>query len=316
MNEELETVIGGTCMIINTLGHIQNNLYYLGLTECPVFLLDVSEPVIFDAGVSCAGNIYVEAIRSILGDRQPSTLFLTHTHWDHCGSVSRLKDAFPNMKVAASNLSVEILKRPNALALIKKLNEDIATRWSSLPGVDSSRLTYEPFSTFEVDIKLEDNQLLVLGEGTTVEILATPGHTQDHYSFYLPNEKILIAGEAAGIYYSSGVVSHQFVFDYDAYLTSLQRLAALHIEVFCQGHYLNLVGREEISAFFKQSINETICFKDRVLELLDEESGSVDRVIERVKTERYDVFNSQEPRQPEIPYLLNLRAQVAHLANK
>lgn len=286
----------------------------MGLTECPIFLLDVPEPVIFDAGVSCAGNIYVEAIRSAIGDRQPSTLFLTHAHWDHCGSVSHMKDAFPNLKVAASNLSVEILKRPNALALIKKLNEDMTTRISSLPGFDSSLLTYKPFSTFEVDIELKDNQFLDLGEGTTLEILATPGHTQDHYSFYLPNEKILIAGEAAGVYYGHGVVSTEFVSDYDAYVSSLQRLAALPVEVFCQGHYSNLVGREKISAFFKQSMNETIRFKDRVLELLEEEAGSVERVIKRLKTERYDVI--QGPKQPEVTYLLNLKAQVAHLAAK
>ena len=103
----------------------------------------------------------------------------------------------------------------------------------------------------------------------------------------------------------------EFVSDYDAYVSSLQRLAALPVEVFCQGHYSILVGGEEISAFFKQSINETIRFKDRVLELLDEEAGSVDRVIKRLKKERYDVI--QGPKQPEAAYLLNLRAQVAHL---
>jgi glyoxylase-like metal-dependent hydrolase (beta-lactamase superfamily II) len=218
------------------------------------------------------------------------------------------------MKVAASNLSVEILKRPNALALIKKLNEDITTGMSSLPGLDSSLITYEPFGIFEIDIELKDNQFLDLGEGTTVEILATPGHTQDHYSYYLPNGKILIAGEAAGVYYGHGVVSTEFVSDYDAYVSSLQRLAALPVEVFCQGHYSNLVGREKISAFFKQSMNETIRFKDRVLELLEEEAGSVERVIKRLKTERYDVI--QGPKQPEATYLLNLKAQVAHLAAK
>jgi 2-aminobenzoylacetyl-CoA thioesterase len=303
---------GGTYMIINTLGHIRNNFYKLGLTECPIFLLDGPEPVIFDAGFSCAGNIYVDAIRSILGDRQPSVLFLTHAHWDHCGSISHLKDAFPNMKVAASNLSVEILKRPNALALIKKLNEDFAASMRSLPEFDSAQLTNEPFGTFEVDIELKDNQNFDLGAGMTLEILATPGHTQDHFSFYLPNEKILIAGEAAGVYYGPGIVTTEFVSDYDAYVSSLQRLAALPVEVFCQGHYSILVGREEISAFFKQSIDVTICFKDRVLELLDEEDGSIERVIIRVKTERYDVIPG--PKQPEVAYLLNLKAQVAHLA--
>ncbi|MEA1962142.1 MAG: MBL fold metallo-hydrolase [Bacillota bacterium] len=301
-------------MIIDTLGHIRNNLYNLGLMECPIFLLDGPEPVIFDAGVSCAGNIYVEAIRSILGDRQPSVLFLTHAHWDHCGAASHLKKAFPQMKVAAPHLAVDILKLPNALALIKMLNDDTTARMSSSLELDSSLLTNESFCTFEIDIELTDNQILDVGEGTTVQALATPGHTRDHYSYYLPKEKILIAGEAGGVYYGPETVSTEFVSDYDAYVASLKRLAALPTEVFCQGHYHHLVGTEEISAFFKRSLSETIHFKERVLELLDEESGSIDRVMERVKTERYDVIPGLK--QPEVPYLLNLKAQVTHLAGK
>lgn len=301
-------------MIINTLGHIRNNLYYLGIIDCPIFLLDGPEPVIFDAGVSCGGKIYVEAIRSVLGDRQPSALFLTHVHWDHCGAVSHLKRAFPDMKVAASSLAADILKRPNALALISKLNEGLAAQMSSMPGMDIMQLSDEPFTAFEVDIELKNEQTIELGNGTTLEVLATPGHTRDHHSYYLPGERILIAGEAAGVYYASGVVSTEFVYDYDAYLSSLQRLAALPAEVFCQGHYHVLIGRKEISAFFRQSISETISFRERVLELLDEEEGSKERVMSRVKTERYDVI--PEPRQPEIPYLLNLKAQVSHLADR
>lgn len=301
-------------MLITTTGQIRNNFYLLGHTGYPVFLLDAPKPVLFEAGVCFAGKIYVEDIRSILGDRQPSALFLTHVHWDHCGAVSHLKDTFPSLKVAASGLAEETLKRKNALALIRKLNEDARIAISSIPGVDSSLLIDDSFRPFAVDIELKDNSIMNLGEGTTVEILATPGHTRDHHSFYLRKEKILIAGEAAGLLMGSGDVTTEFLFNYDAYVSSLQRLAALPIEVFCQGHQLVLVGREEINAFFKRSISETIRFKGRVFELLDEEGGSLDRVIQRVKAERYDTI--QGLKQPEVPYLINLKAQVAHLAAK
>lgn len=85
------------------------------------------------------------------------------------------------------------------------------------------------------------------GVDTTIEILATPGHTRDHQSYYLRKEKILIAGEAAGLLYNPNIVTTEFVSDYDDFLSSLQRLAALPMEVFCQGHNLVLVGREEIN---------------------------------------------------------------------
>ncbi len=301
-------------MIITSTGKIRDNFYLLGHPGYPMFLVDAQKPVIFEAGVCFAGNIYAKEIRAILGNRQPSALFLTHVHWDHCGAVSYLKETFPSLKVAASGLAVEILKRQNALALITKLNEDARIMMSSFPGVDCSQFLDDSFRPFTVDIELEDDSIMNLGDGTTVEILATPGHTRDHHSYYLRKEKILIAGEAAGLLMRSGNVTTEFLFSYDAYVSSLERLAALPIEVFCQGHQLVLVGSDKINDFFKRSINETISFKDRVFELLDEEDGSLDRVIQRVKAERYDTIKGMK--QPEVPYMINLKAQVAHLAAK
>lgn len=300
-------------MVIKTTGHIKENLYCLGHPELPVFLLDRPEPVLFDAGLSCAGKIYLEAIKSVLGDRQPSILFLTHSHWDHCGSASFLKAAFPKMKIAASALAADVVKRPNAIALIRRLNEAAAAEIRKLPGAEPY-LVKEPFSPFELDIELGDGQVFDLGAGTTVEVVATPGHTQDHHSFYLPQDKILIAGEAAGVYYGPATISPEFVSDYDAYLSSIQRLALLPAEVYCQGHMVCMTGEKEISDYFKQSIHETIRFKNRVDELLAEEAGSIERVIQRIKAEQYD--NNPELKQPEATYMLNLQARVAHLASK
>ena len=301
-------------MIIDTLGEIRNSLYYLGHKECPVYLLDGPEPVIFDAGITFAGKLYLEAIRSVLGDRQPSMLFLTHAHWDHCGAVSCLKEAFPTMKVAASRLSGQILQRPNAVALIRKLNEDFVSIIESTPGLDLSLLNHQPFNSFAVDIPLEDNQTFDLGEGKILQVLATPGHTRDHLSYYLPGEKILIAGEAAGVRFSHEVISSEFAADYDLYVSSINRLAALPAEVFCQGHHSVLAGREEIKKMFQQSLNVTRRYKERIMELLEEEEGQAERVMERVKTEMYDVIKGTK--QWESAYLLNLKAQVAHLAAK
>lgn len=300
-------------MVIKTSGLIKHNLSCLVHPAFPIFLLDRPEPVIFDAGLSCAGEIYVKAIKAILGDRQPSILFLTHSHWDHCGSASTLKEAFPEMKIAASTLTADIVKRPNALALIRRLNEAATAEIRKVEGMEAY-LVEEPFNPFEVDIELRDGQVFDLGAGTTVQVLATPGHTQDHHSFYLPEDKILIAGEAAGVYYDPTTISPEFVSDYDAYLSSIQRLAMLPAEVYCQGHIACLIGENEISDYFKRSISETIRFKNRVDELLDEEAGSVERVIQRIKEEQFD--SNKELKQPEATYMLNLKARVAHLASK
>jgi len=299
-------------MVITTCGHIKYNLHYLVHPGLPIFLFDGPEPVIFDAGFSCMGKIYVAAIKSVLGDRQPSILFLTHSHWDHCGSAATLKSAFPGMKIAADPAVADIVKRPKALALIRRLNEEAAVDIRKDPRAEPY-LDNEPFQPFEVDIEIRDGQVFELGGRTTVQVIATPGHTQDHHSFYLPQEKILIAGEAAGLYYSPTMLSPEFVSDYDAYLASIRRLALLPTEVFCQGHFACLVGEEEISDYFKRSIDETIRFKNRVDELLDEEAGSIERVVQRIKEEQY---YTSEIKQPEATYTINLLNRVSHLASK
>ena len=126
-------------MIFNFTGKVRDNFYIVGLATYPVHLLDSPRPVLFDGGTSCAGKLYVEAIRLILGSRQPSILFLTHAHWDHCGAVFYLKEAFPDMKIAASRKTAQILKKNRALELITKLNKDAQGILRTIPGIDSTQ---------------------------------------------------------------------------------------------------------------------------------------------------------------------------------
>ncbi len=301
-------------MILTSPAHIGNKFYVLGPRSYHIFLMDGPQPLIFDSGVCWAGNIYIEAIRSILGHRQPSVLFLTHVHWDHCGAAAHLKEAFPSLKIAASAQAVGILKRPRALELMSKLNEESRIAARSANDSDLCLISDRPFGSFPIDIELEGSSTMDFGADLRVQVIATPGHTRDHYSYYLPQEKILLAGESAGLFLGSGIVTTEFVSDYQAYLSSLQGLAQLPIEVFCQAHGLVLLGREKIQAFFQASIRETMAFKDRVGELLQEKDGCLEEVIISLKRERYDTIRG--PKQAESAYLLNLRAQVSHLASK
>lgn len=309
---ELETL-----MLITKPGRIRNNLYFLGSIGFPMFLWDGLVPVVFEGGVTCGGAIYAEDIRSILGDRQPEIIFITHVHWDHCAAAYYLKQQFPSLKIAASPHAREILRRKSAVDLITMLNEGTGKFLKASPDarvdVDATKLIDDPFQPFEPDIELEDGQIIELGRGATVEILATPGHTRDHISYYLPKDRILIGGEAAGLLEPSGSTSTEFAFSYEAYINSIKRLSLLPVDIYCQGHGPVIVGKEEIADFLIRSWKGAIAHKDEILKLLEEEKGSTERVIQRMKAAHYDTVKG--PKQPEFTYTLNLTAQVKHLAN-
>jgi glyoxylase-like metal-dependent hydrolase (beta-lactamase superfamily II) len=301
-------------LIFKGTGAVSGNFYVVGNAQFPVYLMDGSQPILFEGGVTAAGRLYADGIKSALQKRKPCFLFLTHVHWDHCGAVSYLKSVLPSLAVAVSEKSAAILSKSTAQKLMTDLNRKAQKVIESTPSVEPSHVLYEDFRPFTIDMIIKDGQSIKLEGGGTLEVMATPGHTRDFMSYYLPDKKILVSSEASGCLNSNGRISVQFLADYDDYLASLKRIAALHVEVLCQGHRLVFVGRDEVADFLSRSIHETELYRDRVYRLFEEEDGVIDRIINRVKSEEYDIINGVK--QPEVPYLLNLRAQITHLVGK
>ena len=288
-------------------------LHVAGLAWSPVYLLATEEPVLFEAGFHCAGRLYEEFIRGVVGGETPSVVFLTHVHWDHCGATKYLKKVFPGLKVAASRKSYNILQRPNAQALIARLSTDVIPLVSRVPGIDPSKLIDDPFEPFEIDIIVEEGQVVDIGGGLSVNVYATPGHTRDMLSYYVPEKRILIATEAVGVLDQSNQVITEFLVDYDLYIHSLKRLATLDVDILCQGHHFVFTG-DDVKRFFDRSLEAADSFRKDVQRLLELEEGSVERVVQRIKATQYDT--NKGVKQSEQAYLLNLTTRVIHLASR
>lgn len=256
------------------------------------------------------GPLYVKGVQEILGGKRPQMLFLTHMHFDHCGAAGWLKQSWPDLKVAASRSAADIIERPNAVKTITKLN-DATFEWieNEFPGRSSAT----PFHPFEVDFILDEGDSLEITSELTVQVLATPGHTWDALSFYIPEKKLLIAGEAVGCMSTRGVIYTEFLVDFDAYMQSMERLAKLDVDILCQSHNQVLTGTDA-QTFCRRSIEAAHQFRKRLEQLLDEENGQVEKVARRMKAEEYDPYPG--PKQPEQAYLINLHAKVKHLAKK
>lgn len=160
---------------------------------------------------------------------------------------------------------------------------------------------------------LADGDRIELPDGLTVEVLETPGHTWDSLSFYIPEKKLLVAGEAVGCTSPAGFLSTEFLVDFDLYIQSIERLAGLNVDILCQSHHQVFTGKDA-GTVLRRSIPAALEFKQRVEQLLQEENGQVEKVVARIKSEEYDP--QPDPKQPEPAYLLNIHARVKALANR
>lgn len=291
-------------MRIKRTGKIADDFYALGNQAVPVYLLDGQMPVLFEAGFTSLALLYEKEIKEILGSRAPCYLFLTHSHFDHIGAAHYLKNVWPEMKIAGSSKIGEVLARPNAVELIIKLNTE-AIQAAQSWGVTS--IYEKPFSPFDLDFTVSSGQVIDLGENSSVKVIHTPGHTWDSMSYWLPEKKILIAGEAVGCDDGYGDIVTEFLVDYDQYRTSLEKLAQLDAEILCPGHKIILTGPDS-KDYTRSSLRQAADFVSMVEGFLQSEPGNIKHVVLRVKAWQWDP--KPLPKQPEPAYLLNTQTRV------
>ncbi len=297
-------------MIIDQTGCIADRLYMLGNPAVPVYLLDGENPVIFDAGFSFLGHHYADAVSNVLGNRSPAYCLLTHSHFDHCGSVSVLKSHFPLMKVVSSVPAKITLARPNAIALIRQLNRSSVEMFRRSGFQADASIEFTPF---EIDMTVRQGDVLPISADRTLLVLETPGHTRDCLSFYIPEIKALICSEAAGVADPTGYIVSDCLVDYDQYVDSMKKLERLDSDVVCTAHRYVFTG-SDAKNYISRSLKYCDEFRILAERLLAEEHGDVAHVVFRIKAVEYDI--KPYPKPPEPAYLLNLEARIKSVGKR
>jgi 2-aminobenzoylacetyl-CoA thioesterase len=297
-------------MIIQKTGKIDDDLYVIGSAAIPVYLLDGPVPVLFDAGLTAGAFVYEDGIKKILGERDPEFLFLTHSHFDHVGSVSHFKEVWPDLKIVGSVKCSEILLKPKAVQLIRDLNFEGS---KNIKKMGLSPINEKGFESFELDILVQPDQTIEPAPGLSVVALNTPGHTWDFISYWIPERKILIASEAVATYENKGYLQPEFLVDFDAYIDSLNRLKNLGATILCPGHYAAFTD-EDVIVHIHSSIKAANDYLSMTEKFLTQEKGNMEQVVLRVKAEEWD--NRPWPKQPESAYLLNTWQRVNTIWNR
>lgn len=145
-----------------------------------VYLIHGDKICLIDSGVASSERFIFDYIRDMgLQPEEISLLTLTHSHPDHIGSAKVIKEA--------SGCSV-------AAPLSEKAwieDVDLQFRERPVPGFHSL-----VGGSVSVDRALRDGDILDLGDGLSLEVIYTPGHSEGSISLWLSEQGVLFSGDA------------------------------------------------------------------------------------------------------------------------
>lgn len=211
-----------------TIDEIDNETYiiseYRHWEETHCYLLNgSSRSLLIDTGLGIC-NIHDEVIK--LTDK-PVTAAATHIHWDHIGGHKY----FPDFCANSEELDWLNGKFPLSAEAIKRMVTDCR----ELPD-EYDVNGYMIFQGTPARV-LTDHDTIDIG-GRSIEILHTPGHSPGHMCFWEKERGYLFTGD---LVYKGTLFACYPSTDPDAYLASLEKIAALPVQrVFPAHHSLDI----------------------------------------------------------------------------
>src|SRR5438270_4283777 len=177
--------------------------------------------LLFDTGMGI-GNI--QAVVAAL-TKLPVSVVNSHTHNDHVGDNWRFTDVY-GMDTAFT--------RKNVLGSKEDAQAELAPDeicGALPPGFDAKAYSIKPF---RITHWLHDGDKIDVG-GRTLQIISTPGHTPDAIVLFDQKNGLLFTGDT---FYAGPIYLYRPETDLDAYLTSVQKLAAMapHLQLLLPAH--------------------------------------------------------------------------------
>lgn len=145
-----------------------------------VYLITGKYCYLIDAGIKGSEKI-IDSYMAKLGRSisEIKSVFLTHAHPDHIGSLAELK-RLSGCEVYASDIE-------------KKWIEDIDVQFNERPIPNFYSLVNE---SVKVDQVIKGNDEFVLEPGLTISVLETPGHSNGSVSYIYKENKVIFCGDA------------------------------------------------------------------------------------------------------------------------
>ena len=249
-------------MWIRSSDSLSENVFQIITATSSHYLILGDCSAIVDAGIAATADTLIEEIEAVLGeDGTLEFILLSHAHFDHVGGIVRLRERWPELEIFSSPATAQLLGDET---LVSKLYEK--NKAASLAANSAFEYSLEQFSeSLNVDRIMGDGDVLDLGDGVEIKMIACPGHTADFVSYYVRPDCALIAGEAVGQYSGRDQIHLAFCDSYKEYLESMDRLSTLEIKLLGFAHSGTLSG-ELIGKYFQSAREQAERFCETVRE--------------------------------------------------
>jgi glyoxylase-like metal-dependent hydrolase (beta-lactamase superfamily II) len=171
---------------------IANNPGSFTYTGTGVYIVGRGEVAVIDPGPDNAAHF--DALKAALKGERVTHVFVTHSHMDHSPLAHPLAEAYGAQVYAGG---------------------------PAIPTESEVRLEAGDDLSFQPDVRVRDGEIFT-GPGWTIEAIATPGHTSNHFCYALKEENALFSGDHV-MGWSTTVISPPDG-DMGDYLASLQKV--------------------------------------------------------------------------------------------
>ncbi len=204
----------------------------LGTVSVHVYLVNTGDGfLLYDAGLKCTASSVLTALQNICGDyKKLHTLVISHSHHDHIGAVAEIAEK------TGARVFAHALAEPWMVDHQRQFQEffDTFSRWLEIPETLQTFFFENLGRPWCADSWLR--QFPVQLEGPRrIELHSTPGHSADGLSLLLPDEGVVLCGDA---FMGAGVGGSLPQYENRRqYLQSLETLMEWRPRVLLTGHF-------------------------------------------------------------------------------
>jgi glyoxylase-like metal-dependent hydrolase (beta-lactamase superfamily II) len=204
-----------------------------GIVNC--YLIDAPKKAIIDTGTASVPRASLLPALEEIG-WQPSDLRIiinTHVHADHAGGNADMLEA-SGAGIHIHKADAELTDRDKYLEKYCRDALRLMQHADQIPQSEAVQLQMLG-REWGVERRLEEGDVIDLGDDVRLSVIHTPGHTPGSASFYWESQSILFSGDAVN---GRGGRSPGFPLYFDAadYLNSIKRLRDMPIQTLAQAH--------------------------------------------------------------------------------